>query len=322
MDEFFDGLDLVIEECDSLDMKVRVREEARARGIPVLMETSDRGLFDVERFDVEPERPLFHGTARRGRAVVAARTVHPRQGAACHADPADRRAVRRGWRRRWWRSTGRCRRGRNWAVTCNSGAPPSRPRSGGSVAASRCRPVGSGSTWTDALDGLGAATGFAASGPANRSGAGRPDRSGPGDRRGRRRARHSLGAVRREQPTVGGRRHPGRGRYPAGPGPHLGHGRRLPRQLCRHRRRGVQRPGGRRPALACRRRSTEFPQGPDSDLVVSIASARGTDPALADLLPGDGPADHQPQHRPAAGHSRRNWWTGCTRRADSAGARL
>lgn len=61
MDEFFDGLDLVIEECDSLDMKVRVREEARRRGVPVFMETSDRGLFDVERFDLDPHRPLFHG---------------------------------------------------------------------------------------------------------------------------------------------------------------------------------------------------------------------------------------------------------------------
>ena len=61
MAEFFDGLDLVIEECDSIDIKVRVREEARRRGIPVLMETSDRGLFDVERFDHEPGRPLFHG---------------------------------------------------------------------------------------------------------------------------------------------------------------------------------------------------------------------------------------------------------------------
>ncbi len=61
LDAFFDGLDLVIEECDSLDMKVRVREEARTRGIPVLMQTSDRGLFDVERFDSEPGRDLFHG---------------------------------------------------------------------------------------------------------------------------------------------------------------------------------------------------------------------------------------------------------------------
>ena len=56
-----DGLDLVIEECDSLDVKLLVREAARARRIPVLMETSDRGLLDVERFDIEPERASFHG---------------------------------------------------------------------------------------------------------------------------------------------------------------------------------------------------------------------------------------------------------------------
>jgi molybdopterin/thiamine biosynthesis adenylyltransferase len=58
---FLDGLDLVIEECDSLDMKFLVREGARKRGIPVIMETSDRGVLDVERFDLEPDRPLFHG---------------------------------------------------------------------------------------------------------------------------------------------------------------------------------------------------------------------------------------------------------------------
>lgn len=58
---FFDGLDLVVEECDSLDVKVMVRQEARKRGIPVLMETSDRGMFDAERFDRERDRPLFHG---------------------------------------------------------------------------------------------------------------------------------------------------------------------------------------------------------------------------------------------------------------------
>ena len=58
---FLDGLDLVIEECDSLDMKLLVREAARERQIPVIMETSDRGVLDVERFDLEPDRPLFHG---------------------------------------------------------------------------------------------------------------------------------------------------------------------------------------------------------------------------------------------------------------------
>lgn len=58
---FIDGLDLLIEECDSLDMKIRAREVARAHRIPVLMETSDRGMFDAELFDVEPDRPLLHG---------------------------------------------------------------------------------------------------------------------------------------------------------------------------------------------------------------------------------------------------------------------
>ncbi|HSS25362.1 MAG TPA: Rv1355c family protein, partial [Mycobacterium sp.] len=61
VDEFLDGLDIVVEECDSLDMKVILREAARARRIPVLMATSDRGLLDVERFDLEPQRPILHG---------------------------------------------------------------------------------------------------------------------------------------------------------------------------------------------------------------------------------------------------------------------
>ena len=61
VEEFLDGLNIVVEECDSLDMKAIVRERARARGIPVLMATSDRGLIDVERFDLEPQRPILHG---------------------------------------------------------------------------------------------------------------------------------------------------------------------------------------------------------------------------------------------------------------------
>jgi nitroreductase len=59
--EFLEGLDLVIEECDALDVKLLVREAARDRRIPVAMQTSDRGVLDVERFDLEPERPIFHG---------------------------------------------------------------------------------------------------------------------------------------------------------------------------------------------------------------------------------------------------------------------
>lgn len=54
-------LDLVVEECDDLQMKVLAREFARRLKIPVLMSTSDRGLLDIERFDREPDRPILHG---------------------------------------------------------------------------------------------------------------------------------------------------------------------------------------------------------------------------------------------------------------------
>jgi len=64
LDDFFDKagrLDLLIDECDDLEMKFAMRRAARSRGVPVLMDTSDRGLLDIERFDREPQRPLFHG---------------------------------------------------------------------------------------------------------------------------------------------------------------------------------------------------------------------------------------------------------------------
>lgn len=67
MARFFEeggSLDLVIEECDSIDMKVLVRYEARRRRVPVVMDTNDRGLLDVERFDLRPDLPLFHGMIR------------------------------------------------------------------------------------------------------------------------------------------------------------------------------------------------------------------------------------------------------------------
>ncbi|MCY1011319.1 Rv1355c family protein [Nannocystis pusilla] len=65
--EFIDGTgpgdraDIVIDECDSVQIKLKLREEARARRLPVLMETSDRGMLDIERFDLEPDRPILHG---------------------------------------------------------------------------------------------------------------------------------------------------------------------------------------------------------------------------------------------------------------------
>lgn len=54
-------LDVMIEECDSVDIKLLARIHARKHGIPVIMDTSDRGMIDIERFDLEPDRPLLHG---------------------------------------------------------------------------------------------------------------------------------------------------------------------------------------------------------------------------------------------------------------------
>lgn len=65
MDDFFlknGKLDILIDECDGLDIKILSRYKARELRIPVLMDTSDRGMLDVERFDLEPDRPVLHGT--------------------------------------------------------------------------------------------------------------------------------------------------------------------------------------------------------------------------------------------------------------------
>ncbi|MGH3897770.1 MAG: Rv1355c family protein [Pseudonocardiaceae bacterium] len=69
LDAFLIGVDIVLEECDDLAMKVLLRERARAGRVPVVMVTSDRGLLDVERFDREPEREPFHGVLAGQRAV-------------------------------------------------------------------------------------------------------------------------------------------------------------------------------------------------------------------------------------------------------------
>jgi molybdopterin/thiamine biosynthesis adenylyltransferase len=61
VETFLSGLDVVVEECDSLDMKAVLRICARDKRIPVVMATSDRGMLDVERFDQEPGRRILHG---------------------------------------------------------------------------------------------------------------------------------------------------------------------------------------------------------------------------------------------------------------------
>ncbi|RYZ56230.1 MAG: Rv1355c family protein, partial [Sphingobacteriales bacterium] len=66
MDSFFESggkLDLLVEVCDGLDIKIICRYKARSLQIPVVMDTNDRGMLDVERFDLEPDRPVLHGLA-------------------------------------------------------------------------------------------------------------------------------------------------------------------------------------------------------------------------------------------------------------------
>ena len=54
-------IDLIVDECDDGLIKLNLREEARKHRIPVLMETSDRAILDIERYDLEIGYPLLHG---------------------------------------------------------------------------------------------------------------------------------------------------------------------------------------------------------------------------------------------------------------------
>ena len=54
-------LDILIDECDGVDIKINCRVAAKKHHIPVVMEASDRGTIDIERFDLEPDRPILHG---------------------------------------------------------------------------------------------------------------------------------------------------------------------------------------------------------------------------------------------------------------------
>src|SRR3972149_427351 len=66
IEEFILGepkVDIFIDEMDSLSLKARSRIICRQARIPVLMATDngDDVLLDVERFDLEPHRAIFHG---------------------------------------------------------------------------------------------------------------------------------------------------------------------------------------------------------------------------------------------------------------------
>lgn len=68
IERFFDGppkLDVVVDEMDNLGMKIRLRQEAKKRRIPVVMaaDNGDSGVLDIERHDLQDDIPPFHGRA-------------------------------------------------------------------------------------------------------------------------------------------------------------------------------------------------------------------------------------------------------------------
>jgi hypothetical protein len=60
---FFEGLNLVVDEIDNLAMKYLLRSEAKKNKIPVVMaaDNGDNAVVDVERYDLVPNMPFFHG---------------------------------------------------------------------------------------------------------------------------------------------------------------------------------------------------------------------------------------------------------------------
>src|SRR5690606_12240075 len=56
IDDFFckgGKIDVLVEECDGIDVKILSRLKSRSLQVPVVMDTNDRGMLDVERFDLE-----------------------------------------------------------------------------------------------------------------------------------------------------------------------------------------------------------------------------------------------------------------------------
>ena len=74
LDGFLDGLDLLVEECDGLAMKHRIREEARLRRLNIVFAGDERGFLSVEPYGLWPGLEPFHG---RVREPQRSREEHP-----------------------------------------------------------------------------------------------------------------------------------------------------------------------------------------------------------------------------------------------------
>lgn len=69
--QFFNGLDIMIDELDNLAIKYLIREQAKKHRIAVIMaaDNGDNSVVDVERYDLNPRTPFFHG--RMGKVTYA-----------------------------------------------------------------------------------------------------------------------------------------------------------------------------------------------------------------------------------------------------------
>ena len=59
--DVLEGVDLVVDACDGPQAKALLRLGARDRRMPLVMETNDRGLLDIERYDREETVDFLHG---------------------------------------------------------------------------------------------------------------------------------------------------------------------------------------------------------------------------------------------------------------------
>jgi molybdopterin/thiamine biosynthesis adenylyltransferase len=58
---FLDGLDLLVEECDGLQLKYDLRLEAKARALNVIYAADERGFLSIEPYGYDPTLTPFHG---------------------------------------------------------------------------------------------------------------------------------------------------------------------------------------------------------------------------------------------------------------------
>ena len=63
IEDFFEGLDIVIDELDNIAVKYLIREQAKKHRIAVVMaaDNGDNAVVDVERYDIDPQPAFFHG---------------------------------------------------------------------------------------------------------------------------------------------------------------------------------------------------------------------------------------------------------------------